>query len=932
VSARTTRRRDARRREQRLRDRACVLRGGARPCAAYNDAVRFQPGVRFGPYELVAFLGAGGMGEVYRAVDTRLDRAVVIKVLSGHLAANPESRQRFEREARVISALNHPHICSLFDLGHDKGVDFLVMEYLEGETLAQRIARGPLPVDLLLKYSIQIADALDQAHRQGVIHRDLKPGNIVITSSGAKLLDFGLAKLQATPGIGNETTATALANDLTNTGTIVGTLAYMAPEQLETGTVSPRSDIFSFGAVMYEMATGKRAFKGKSQASAIAAVLTETPTPLALLQPSIPPPLDRIITTCLAKDADERWQTARDLLRELRWIAQESTMPAVRSTGNQAVSAPPARTGLLRWAALVALVVLAAAAGLGVSLFRNVSSERATPLRFTVAPLPGTAVSRRVAGATALETNAPAISPDGQQLAFIATDEQGTANLFIRRLEAFQPLLVPFTEGAARPFWSPDSRFVAYFADGKLKKIDTRGGRPFTITDAAGAFGGTWNSSGVILFASSRGAGLYRVADTGGAPAAVTSLDPARQETGHVFPTFLPDGEHFLYLTLSTDQDAQGIYVASLSGGAPSLLLPGRFRATYAEPGYLLYVRNGTLFAQGFDARTRQLTAAQPYTVSESVAAGGFSASTDGLLVFQPLQDTRSQLVWFDRQGRELGRVTHAIENQPIALSPDGQRVAVIRDDPQTDGARQDIWIVDLTRDIITRFASNEADDCCAAWFPNSHDLAFSSDPGGPLGVFRGPASGAGAQQEILRGKQSISVKDISEDGKLLLVVIEDDLWLLPLDGGSQLRPLIRTRAAESDGKFSPDGKYVTYVSDQSGRMEVYVAVTAQPEQRWQLSSSGGYQPRWRPGGKELYYVTAESSLMAAAINPAAGMQVERPRELFRAPLSSPVDSPFMTRYDVAADGRFLLNVPIQSGQPPISVVVNWTADLNGPR
>jgi Tol biopolymer transport system component len=889
--------------------------------------VRFQPGVRFGPYELVAFLGAGGMGEVYRAVDTRLDRSVVIKVLSGDLENNPESRQRFEREARVISALSHPHICSLFDIGHHEGVDFLVMEYLEGETLAQRVLRGPLPIDLVLKYAIQIADALDQAHRQGVIHRDLKPGNIVITPTGAKLLDFGLAKLQPAVGFGNETTETVAVNDLTNTGTIVGTLTYMAPEQLETGVVSPRSDIFSFGAVMYEMATGKRAFQGRSQASAIAAVLSGTPTPIAVLQPSVPPPLDRVITTCLAKDPDERWQTARDLLRELRWIAQESaTRP---SAGAMPSVVPAPRMTPLKAALLTGGILSLLAFAVIAVVWYQAQPPRDTLLRFTVTSLPGMTVGRRTVGAANVEANAPAISPDGRLLAFVATSEDGTSNLFMRRLDAIEPALVPHTVGASRPFWSPDSRFLAFFADGKLKKIDTRGGRPFNIADATNGFGGTWNARGVIVFGASSRGGLFRVPDTGGVPVALTTVSRERQENGHLFPSFLPDGEHFLYLATGDDPNTRGIYVGSLSGNPPVHVLSGRFKAAYAEPGHMLYVRDNTLFAHAFDPRKRQLIGTPPVPLADSVAAGAFSVSSTGVLAFQPLNESRSRLIWFDRQGNELGRIAHLIENHPIALSPDGRQVAVIRNDPQTESRRQDIWAIDLSRDVVTRFAANEADDCCPAWSADGREIVFSSDRSGLHQVFRGSLGGGTPERLVFKTDASVSVKDLSDDGTVLLVSISDDLFLLPLNAEPQLRPLVRSRAAESDGKFSPDGRYVAYVSNDSGRMEVYLTAVASPDQRWQLSAAGGYQPRWRADGKEMYYVNADSRLMAVSVTTAPRVDIGRPHELFRTPLAFPGDNPFMTRYDVAPDGRFLLNVPLQQGEPPINVVVNWLTALS---
>jgi serine/threonine protein kinase/Tol biopolymer transport system component len=885
--------------------------------------LRFPLETRLGPYELVAFIGAGGMGEVYRGRDTRLDRAVAVKVLSPDVATNPEMRQRFEREARAISALSHPHICRLFDIGHHDGVEFLVMEYLEGETLAQRLIRGALPVDQMLRYSIEIAEALDSAHRQGVVHRDLKPGNIVLTASGAKLLDFGLAKLQ--PVLSKKTTdesSTVPVGALTTAGMIVGTLTYMAPEQLEAGTIDARTDIFAFGAVMYEMVTGKRAFEARSQASAIAAVISSMPAPPAALQPGVPPALDRAITTCLAKDPNDRWQTARDLLRELRWIQQGATTVI----SGQAVSDLRRRRRWVPWVISAGSVVLLVAAG--IAEYLRVPTRDSALVRFTVSPPEGMSIGRGTSGEAQYEANAPVLAPDGKQLAYVAADREGRTQLFLRRFDEVESTVVAGTEGARRPFWSPDSRFVAFFADGKLKKIDTRGGRPQTIADAPRPYGGTWNSAGVILFAASPREGLHRVADTGGVPTKVTSMDPGRRENGHILPSFLPDGEHFLYVVLSDDLKARGVYVGSLDGRPAVQVLNGRYKTTYAEPGYLLYVRDGTLFAQAFDSQTRQLAGPPPQPLIDAVPPGAFSVSPSGVLAFHPMNDPQSQLVWFDRHGNETRRIEHSIDNHPIELSPDDRRVAVIRNDPQTESRRQDIWLIDLARDIVSRLTAHPADDCCPVWSPDGREIVFSSDREGMMSLFRAPASGPGGERLLLKGDSAMSAKDWSGDGSQLLLSINDDLWLLSLVGDRKLRPFVQSSAKESDGDFSPDGRWVAYVSNDSGRMEVYCASVNPPHEKWQLSTAGGYQPRWRADGREVYYVTADSKLMAVGITTTGTLEVQRPRELFRTRLSLPLDNPFMTRYDVSSDGRFLLNVPMQPRESPLIVVLNWHADL----
>jgi Tol biopolymer transport system component len=526
-----------------------------------------------------------------------------------------------------------------------------------------------------------------------------------------------------------------------------------------------------------------------------------------------------------------------------------------------------------------------------------------------------------------LEGNAPVLAPDGTQLALITTDSESKTRLFVRRLDAVEPTLVAETEGATRPFWSPDGRFLAFFADGKLKITDMLGGRPQVVADAPGAFGGTWNGDGVILFAT-RAKGIQRVAFTGGTPINVTSLDRERKENGHVFPSFLPDGLHFLYVVLSDEPQARGVYVGSLDGQPAVQVLSGRYKTMYADPGYLLYVRDETLVAHAFDARTRQLIPGPPQPLADLVVPGAFSASRTGVLAFHPQSDSRSQVVWFDRQGNELGRVTHAVDNHPIALAPHGERVAVIKNDPQSELRKQDIWLLDLTRDIASRLTAHPADDCCPVWSPDGREIVFGSDRDGPMSVYRMSAAGAGGERLVFKSDTSVSVKDWSADGSQLLLSMRDDLFLLPLAGEQTPRPLIQSRARESDGKLSPDGRWVAYVSNEFGRMDVYVASVATPAERLQLSTMGGYQPQWSADGREVYYVTAESRLMVVAITTAPRLQAARPRELFRTQLSLPGDNPFVTRYDVSSDDRFLLNVPVNPGEPPVTVVLNWPAEL----
>ena len=527
-------------------------------------------GTRLGPYEILAPLGAGGMGEVYRAKDTRLDRTVAVKVLPEHLAADAAGRQRLEREAKAVSALNHPHICVLHDVGQDGGVDFLVMEYLEGETLAQRLKKGPLPVDQVLRHGVEIADALDKAHRDGIVHRDLKPGNIVLTKGGAKLLDFGLAKLKR-DGMSEAPAALSTlptpAKPLTEKGTILGTLMYMAPEQLEGGEADARSDIWALGLVLYEMTTGKKAFSGKSQASLIGAILKEEPLSLTQHQPMTPPWLDRVVRNCLAKDPDERWQSAHDIVAQLRSIAE---VPGgdVRGRGR------PFRSERLLVRLLAAAVGLLAIALAVVVMSRQ--GEEPRVVRTAISLPEGTAVE------------SISVSPDGRALAFAGSGADGQGRLWVRRLDNDRPLALPGTEGASFPFWSPDGRFLGFFAEGSLKKVDVRGGAAEALCPTPQPRGGTWSREGVIVFSPSTGSGLYRISAAGGTPTALTTLDAAKREGSHRWPCFLPDGRRVLYYARSGQQENSAIYVASLDSKEARRVITASSNAAYAPPGYLL--------------------------------------------------------------------------------------------------------------------------------------------------------------------------------------------------------------------------------------------------------------------------------------------------------------------------------------------------------
>jgi len=891
--------------------------------------MRLQPNAHLGPYQVITFLGAGGMGEVYRARDTRLGRTVAIKVLPHDVAADSDERVRFEREARAISSLSHPNICALFDIGHHEGVDFLVMEHLEGETLAARLSRGPLPLDQVLRHSIEIADALDKAHRHGIIHRDLKPGNIMLTAGGAKLLDFGLAKLQATVmSEGALATTTFTPNpSVTGEGKILGSLNYMAPEQLEGRSVDSRADIFGFGAVVYEMTTGKKAFEARSQASVIAAIISSIPPPMPSVRPIVPQALDRVIATCLAKNPDERWQSGRDLVHVLRWL-ERGDIHAVLTAGRAETDR---RIRKVLWAVAASFAVLSAAA-----LPSAIRHYRERPLeqpvvRFSIGAPQGMSLEPRGGvAAQALDANAPALAPNGSSIAFVATDGSGRTALFLRAFDGLDQKAIAGTEGASLPFWSPDGLFIGFFADRKLKKVDIRGGRPQTICDAPEPMGAAWNADGMILFAPKMRDGLYRVSADGGSPQQVTKLNSQRQETAHVFPSFLPDGRRFIYIVRGGDASARGVYLTSVDGEASQQLLTGVRKVSVAEPGYLLYVREGTLFAHPFDVRRGKLSKGPPLPIAEQIPVGAFSVSQAGVLAFRPGGDSRGQMLWFDRQGSQMGVVGPVIEDRPIALSPDGRRVAVIRSDAQTEGRTRDIWIVDAERGVSERFTSDPADECCPNWSPDGQAIIFSSDREGSMDLYEKPASGVAIERPLLKNDQSKSAKDWSADGRLLLFSMGSppDLWVLPLVGKREPQRLLNTVHAESDAEFSPDGRWFAYVSDESGQHEVYVRSFLRPADKVQISTTGGFQPRWSHDGGEIYYLTVDRRLMAVAVRTTRTIEPNRPRELFRTGLATPIRNPFMTKYDVSPDGRFLFNVPVQPAESPMTVVLNWTTSL----
>ncbi|HVS90119.1 MAG TPA: protein kinase [Candidatus Acidoferrum sp.] len=883
-------------------------------------------GSRLGPFEILAPAGAGGMGEVYRARDTRLDRTVAIKVLPAHLAGNPERQQRLEREARAVSSLNHPHICALYDIGHQDGIHYLVMEYLEGETLAQRIGKGTLPTEQLLRWAIEIAGALEKAHRMGLVHRDLKPGNIMLTKEGAKLLDFGLAKPTVAAPAAELTTMATTSKPLTAEGTIVGTFQYMAPEQLEGKEADARSDIFSFGAVLYEMATGRKAFEGKSQASLIAAILAAEPPPITKLQPMAPPALSRVVKTCLAKDPDERWQTAHDLKLQLEWIAEGGSLAGVPA------SVVARRKNRERIFGVVALAAMVAAVLLGVLYFQRAPSE-ARAIRAYIKP---------AANSSFLFTGQPsgfALSPDGRRLAYVASAPDGRTLLWIRPIDSLQAQPLAGTEDVSYPFWSPDSRFIGFFAGGKLKKIEASGGPPLTLCDAPLGRGGTWNREGVILFAPTVNTPLHRVSASGGATTPVTTLDLSKNETTQRWPYFLPDGRHFLYVAgtpfAPKENPTNAILVGSLDSKESKLLLYTHSNAIYAS-GHLLFLRQNTLMAQPFDPRHLELTGdafpiADPVQEDESTIRSIFSASQDGLLAY--LEGTSGgdrQLIWVDRSGKKLGEMPGTGSYFAPRISPDGKRLTFT-----LPSSGFDVWSYDLARGVKTRLtfgsASAQANQN-AVWSPDGRWIAYTSIRGGKFGLYQKPSDGSGSEEVLLEGiYQSRFPSDWSPDGKLLAYQGARQgilsIWMLPLSGERKPYPFLSSQFTEILPAFSPDGKWVAYCSNESGELKVYVVPFPGPGGKWQVSPGGGYTPRWRRDGKEIFYLSSDNKVMAAEVKASGtSFEVGAVQPLFE---TRPSRTVINGSYDVTADGQRFV-IAYEAGQPTaaITLVVNWPAEV----
>ena len=873
--------------------------------------VSVTAGTRLGPYEVVAPIGAGGMGQVWRARDGRLDRMVAIKVLPGEFARDARLRMRLEREAKAISTLSHPNICTLYDIGHDDGIDYLVMEYVEGETLAGRLARGPLPLDQVLRYGTEIAAALDRAHKKGIVHRDLKPENIMITKTGAKLLDFGLARIAEAPQEDPRATASITEEQ------IVGTLPYMAPEQLEGGEIDHRVDLFALGCVLYEMTTGTRAFHGKSKASVVAAILTSDPEPITAKQPLTPHALDRVVRSCLLKDPDERLQSAHDVAVALRWIGEGLGQDLPRRSRGVAV-------WLVGTAALLAVV----AAATSVVLWRHAREERdRRPVRTAVlAPAGYTFEFLNGAGT-------PEISPDGRMIAFVAREEL-KRSLWVRRLDVGVAQPLPGTEDAWNPFWSPDSRFVAFFANGKLKKVDVAGGAPVDVCDAPTASAGAWSSQGTIVF-SGRVGPISKVPAAGGTPpVVVTELDASKGDTTHRWPQFLPDGRHFLFLAARSGMSSADhtICVGSVEGKMRKPLASAGSQPLFLN-GWLLFVRDGTLHAQRLD--TKQLrVVGEPVGLPEqridldfNQSRSSVSVSPSGTLVYQAGSAApETILTWFDRAGKELGSAGEPALHGGVALSPDGRFVCV---GYQTTGTQSNLWSIDLGRGVKTRLTFGNSRDRSPVFSPDGTRLVYAATLPDSKARYelRLKDLRTGSDTLLLKREEYVFSNSWSPDGRSILVTArgdgpQSDLFVLNIADG-KMQPYFRNVGGVRVARFSPDGKWIAYVSGESGRPEVYVAPFPATGAKWQVSQNGGAGPRWRSDGKELFFGSPHDfRLMAASITLGPEPVIGRPEPLFQTRPGSGVPA----FYDITPDGkRFLVATAVSDAPPePLTLVQHF--------
>jgi eukaryotic-like serine/threonine-protein kinase len=869
-------------------------------------------GTKLAHYEITSHLGSGGMGDVYQATDSKLGRSVAIKFLPEAFSHDSERVARFQREARVLASLNHPNIAAIHGLEESGHRKFLVMELVGGETLAERIKRGPIPVDESLQIAKQICEALEAAHEKGIIHRDLKPANVKITPEGkVKVLDFGLAKaFAADVAEVNLSNSPTLSQAGTNAGIILGTAAYMSPEQAKGAAVDRRTDIFAFGSVLYEMLTGRRAFPGETVTEILARVIEREPEWNRLPQ-NTPAGIRRLIERSLRKDRGRRLQTATDARIEIE-DARTEPQPS-----HQAVtSVAPRMLARLMW--LVALLVFTVAATLTMVYF------------FAPAGAPDTPETRvDIVTPATTDPISFALSPDGRQLVFAASGD-GPPRLWLRSLDKVMAQPLTGTEGASYPFWSPDSRSVGFFDGIKLKRIEITGGSPQTLADAFNR-GGAWSPEGVILYSQTARSPLFRIPASGGKPVAVTVLTEKQQS--HRFPHFLPDGRHFLFYVQGSPETG-GIYLGSLDAREAKRLTTADAAGVYAPAGWLLFIREGTLMAQRLDLARGELSG-DPVTVADRVTfdgnnTGAVSVSATGLVAYRAGGVNGRQLAWFDRSGKPLGTLLTPDQNNLSAprLSPDGRRIAVAR---MVQG-NNDIWIVDADR--ATRFTFGQSIERFPMWSPDGNRIVFSSSPKGPSDIYQKSSSGSGSEEPLLESSENKTPRDWSSDGRFILyentaptaASSDADLWVLPTEGARKPFVFLKTNFRELAGQFSPDVRWVAYMSNESGRFEIYVRPFPGPGGQWQVSTSGGIYPRWKPDGKELYYIGPDGSVMAVPIAiKGATVEPGRPVSLFRTRMyGGSTDVSVGAEYDVARDGRFLIDTIPGDASSPITLLQNW--------
>ena len=891
-------------------------------------------GTKLGPYEIQSPLGAGGMGEVYRAKDARLDRTVAIKVLPSHLSSDRELKQRLEREARAISALQHANICTLYDIGAQDGTDFLVMEYLEGQTLAARLEKGALPLEQVLKIGTEIAQALDKAHLQGIIHRDLKPANIMLTKAGAKLMDFGLAKPEvpaasrnlgplasSTPAI-TLATLTAAASPLTQQGSIVGTYQYMAPEVLQGAQADARSDLFSFGCVLYEMVTGHRAFEGRSQLSVFTAILEKEPEPISVTRPLTPPMLDHVVRACLAKDPADRMQTAHDVAMNLRWAADAGP-------GDAAKMAPRFSKAWVAAFAALALVLIGVAVFFGYRWAK--SANLAVSLHSEIPP-----PEKFLLDATGDAGGMPVLSPQGDMLAFVAHSTDSKL-LWVRSLSSDFAQPLEGTSGASHPFWSPDGRNIGFFAGGKLMKIPSAGGPTTTLAEAPNPRGGTWGRDDVIVFAGNYISGLTRVNAQGGTGEPATALDRTKHST-HRWPWFLPDGKHFLFLAANHtggDPKQNGIYFGSVDNKEARLIVTAESAAQYAS-GYLLYRANTTLVAQPFDPQSGTLSGAAIPLMNNlrddvGVWRSIFSVSQNGLMVYETgsASAVKSRLMWFDREGKSVPECDPEEKGiVDVRLSPDNKKAAFA-------GATA-IWTCDLERNTKTRVTFDNQLLLQPAWSPDGKTLMFAAPTakgGGNFEIRSKAADGSGSEKTLLPVSTAYHYPAWSPDGKYLTYLWGDgekqvSLWIVPLVGDSKPTAIVQPPSQQSNllhYRVSPDGHWVAYVSDESGQDEVYLTTFPEGKGKWRVSTNSGISPAWSGNGRELFYKDAGDDFYVCPITTkGSDVMMGQSQHLFHA--STPGIG---ISFDVSLDGkRLLVNHADEETQSPLHLVTNWPAEL----